>query len=64
MEVAEIGKKENYLKSARLYYRKAIECQPYACQPWLEFAKLEEESGDLEKSQVIFFFLCAKKLIF
>ncbi len=53
IEVAEAAKRENLTKVARTYYKKAIQLQPYASQAWLEYAKLEDECGELEKCQLV-----------
>jgi len=49
LEIAELSKRENHFQEARKIYRKVCEMQPYACQGWLEYSKLEEECGNLEK---------------
>jgi tetratricopeptide (TPR) repeat protein len=49
LELADLAKRENHFKVARKLYRKATKLQPYASQGWLEFSKLEEECGDLQK---------------
>jgi hypothetical protein len=53
IEVAEVAKRENMTKKARAFYKRAIQFQPYASQSWLEYAKLEEECGELEKCKLI-----------
>ena len=52
MDLAEVAKKDNHLHSARKFYRQAVQIQPYASCAWIEYAKLEEECGELNKSQV------------
>lgn len=48
LELADFAKRENKTKEARDFYRIVSNLQPNAIQGWLEFAKLEEECGDLE----------------
>ncbi|KAH3762549.1 Pre-mRNA-splicing factor CLF1 [Pelomyxa schiedti] len=48
LEMADMAKRENVLEEARDYYEKVTELQPYACQGWLEYAKMEEEYGRVE----------------
>eukprot|EP00953_Heterococcus_sp_UTEX-ZZ885_P022305 12348-Heterococcus_DN1.PRE.1 len=47
--MAELSKRENKFDDARRLYRKVTKLQPYACSGWLEYAKLEEECGDLAR---------------
>jgi len=49
LEIAELSKRENRFQEARDIYRRVCNMQPYACQGWLEYSKLEEECGNLEK---------------
>lgn len=49
LELADLAKRENSLKLARKFYREVIKLQPYASQGWLEYAKMEEECGQLDK---------------
>lgn len=58
LEMADIAKRENMLKDAREFYQKATVLHPHASQAWLEYAKLEEECGQLLRCQVLYFVLC------
>eukprot|EP01125_Pyxidicula_operculata_P020859 TRINITY_DN7835_c0_g1_i2.p1 TRINITY_DN7835_c0_g1~~TRINITY_DN7835_c0_g1_i2.p1 ORF type:complete len:910 (+),score=161.15 TRINITY_DN7835_c0_g1_i2:140-2869(+) len=49
LEMADLAKRENRHKEARKYYEAVNKIQPYACKGWLEFAKMEEESGNLHE---------------
>lgn len=49
LELADLAKRENSLKLARKFYRSVIRLQPYASQGWLEYAKMEEECGQLDR---------------
>lgn len=49
LELADLAKRENSLKLARRFYRRVIQLQPYASQGWLEYAKMEEECGQLDR---------------
>jgi len=49
LELADLAKRANKFDEARRVYRKVCTLQPYASQGWLEFSKLEEESGNLER---------------
>src|SRR5262249_8219122 len=41
----------NRLSTSRKYFKKVITLQPTCSQAWLEYAKMEEESGKLDKTQ-------------
>jgi len=47
LELADLSKRANKFKEARTLYKKVCTIQPYACQGWLEYSKLEEECGNL-----------------
>uniref|UniRef100_A0A6B2KYS8 Pre-mRNA-splicing factor Syf1/CRNKL1-like C-terminal HAT-repeats domain-containing protein n=1 Tax=Arcella intermedia TaxID=1963864 RepID=A0A6B2KYS8_9EUKA len=47
LEMADLAKRENKFKEARKYYEIVNHIQPYGCKGWLEYAKMEEESGRL-----------------
>eukprot|EP01126_Amoeba_proteus_P006986 TRINITY_DN12471_c0_g1_i5.p1 TRINITY_DN12471_c0_g1~~TRINITY_DN12471_c0_g1_i5.p1 ORF type:complete len:664 (-),score=182.42 TRINITY_DN12471_c0_g1_i5:166-2157(-) len=47
LEMADLAKRENHFNQARKYYQEVNKIQPYAGKGWLEFAKMEEESGNL-----------------
>ncbi|CAM9244838.1 unnamed protein product [Chrysoparadoxa australica] len=49
LEIADLAKRENRFAEARKLYRKVTKLQPFASQGWLEYSKLEDESGDLPK---------------
>ena len=42
---------------ARQWYANVLQLQPAASQGWLEYAKLEEECGKLERCRVTFLFI-------
>ena len=54
LELADSAKRESMIKEAREYYREATLLHPNASQTWLEYAKLEEECGQLSRCQVFF----------
>lgn len=69
LELADMAKRENMLEQARDYYMKVenittssclifffqvTKLQPYASQGWLEYAKMEEECGQVESCRVWF----------
>eukprot|EP01128_Nolandella_sp_AFSM9_P001820 TRINITY_DN12228_c0_g1_i1.p1 TRINITY_DN12228_c0_g1~~TRINITY_DN12228_c0_g1_i1.p1 ORF type:complete len:1218 (-),score=268.97 TRINITY_DN12228_c0_g1_i1:495-4148(-) len=54
LEIADLAKRENKFNQARHYYRIVNRIQPYAAKGWLEYSKMEEESGHLaECSQIL-----------
>lgn len=53
LELADVAKRESMVKDAREYYREATLLHPHASQTWLEYAKLEEECGQLSRCQKI-----------
>jgi tetratricopeptide (TPR) repeat protein len=53
LELADLAKRSNKLEEARNLFAKVCELQPYACQVWLEFSKLEEEWGHLARCSKI-----------
>ena len=50
LDLADQARRMNDLISARSHFLRASEAQPLAAQCWLEWAKLEEESGHLGES--------------
>ncbi len=50
LEVADLARRHNRCSQARLLYQTALHLDPRASQVYLEYAKLEEESGELESS--------------
>lgn len=48
LEVADLAKRENHFDQAREYYGYVNRNQPFAGKGWLEFAKMEEECGNLK----------------
>jgi tetratricopeptide (TPR) repeat protein len=48
MEIADLAKKKNLFDLARFWFKKATYLQPFSANAWVEYAKLEEEHGDLE----------------
>eukprot|EP01133_Synstelium_polycarpum_P015617 gene15617-18557_t len=53
LELADLANRQNNLKLARKFYRIVTKTQPYISQGWLEYAKMEEDYGRLEKCQQI-----------
>jgi len=53
LEMADLAKRENHIERAVQYYEMVNKLQPYAYQGWLEFAKMEEECGSLNKCKKI-----------
>ena len=49
LELADLAKRSNRYVEARLLYQKVCEVQPYASQGWLEYSKLEEECGRMNR---------------
>lgn len=49
LELADLAKRSNRIIEARERYRRVCELQPYASQGWLEYSKLEEECGHLNR---------------
>uniref|UniRef100_A0A7S4M9K9 Uncharacterized protein n=1 Tax=Vannella robusta TaxID=1487602 RepID=A0A7S4M9K9_9EUKA len=47
LELADLAKRENRISKAREYYEQVNKLQPTAAQGWLEYAKMEEECGNL-----------------
>ena len=52
LELADLAKRSNQYNTARALYHTcvSITCQPFASQGWLEYSKLEEECGNIQKS--------------
>ena len=48
LELADLAKRANRFSEARNLYQKVCRLQPQAIQGWLEFSKLEEESGNMK----------------
>ncbi|EFA76592.1 hypothetical protein PPL_10361 [Heterostelium album PN500] len=53
LELADLANRQSNLKLARKFYRIVTKTQPYISQGWLEYAKMEEDYGRLEKCQQI-----------
>jgi la-related protein 1 len=53
MDLAELAKRENLINEARKWYAQVNILEPKAPQGWLEHAKLEEESGELDKCDLL-----------
>lgn len=49
LDLADLAKRECQIKYACRLFRCATQMQPYAYQGWLEWAKLYEESGEIDK---------------
>ena len=46
LDIADIAKRESKFDEARHFFKIAVSVQPFAYQGWLEFSKMEEESGN------------------
>ena len=53
MDLADYAKRESKFKEAKLLFKLVSYLQPYAYQGWLEYAKMEEECGNQNKSKKI-----------
>ena len=53
LDLADYAKRESRFKEAKLLFKLVSYLQPYAYQGWLEYAKMEEECGNQEKSRKI-----------
>lgn len=53
LELADLSKRENKCEEARTIFRRVNEQYPNVHQGWLDYAKMEEEGGDLEESKRI-----------
>lgn len=51
LQLADMAKKENEFETARGLFHSAVKAQPTSCQGWLDYAKMEEECGDLQHCQ-------------
>ena len=49
LELADLAKRSNRFAEARQLYQRVCELQPCAFQGWLEYSKLEEECGNLNR---------------
>ena len=53
LELADLAKRSNRFGEARTFFAQVCELQPYASQGWLEFSKLEEECGRMNRCSKI-----------
>jgi len=53
LELADLSKRCNNIAESRQLYETVCDIQPYASQGWLEYSKLEEECGDMNRSAAI-----------
>ncbi len=49
LELADLAKRFNRFAEARRLYQHVCQLQPYAFQGWLEYSKLEEECGNMNR---------------
>ena len=49
LELADLSRRSNEYSEARRLYQKVCQLQPYASQGWLEYSKLEEECGHMNR---------------
>ena len=50
LDLADYAKRESRFKEAKVLFKLVSYLQPFAYQGWLEYAKMEEEWGNQEKS--------------
>jgi len=50
LDLADYSKRESRFKEAKMLFKLVSYLQPFAYQGWLEYAKMEEECGNQEKS--------------
>lgn len=53
LDLADYAKRESRFKEAKVLFKLVSYLQPYAYQGWLEYAKMEEECGNQQKSRKI-----------
>lgn len=53
LDLADYAKRESRFKEAKILFKLVSYLQPFAYQGWLEYAKMEEECGNQEKSRKI-----------
>ena len=53
LDLADLAKRESKFTEARHLYKTVVAIQPYAYQGWLEYAKMEEESGLKEECRAV-----------
>ena len=49
VELADLARRTNRFTEARRHYQKVCSLQPYASQGWVEYSKLEEECGNMNR---------------
>lgn len=49
LELADLARRGNRFAEARRLYQKVCQLQPYASQGWVEYSKLEEECGHMNR---------------
>ena len=49
LELADLAKRSNRYVEARRRFQKVMQLQPHASQGWLEYSKLEEECGNMNR---------------
>lgn len=49
IELADLARRTNRFAEARRYFQKVCKLQPYASQGWVEYSKLEEECGNMNR---------------
>lgn len=55
IELADLARRGNRFAEARRLYQKVCQLQPYASQGWVEYSKLEEECGHMNRVANILF---------
>ena len=51
LELADMARREGQTGAARELYREVVGLRPKRSQAWLEYARMEEEAGELERAQ-------------
>jgi len=53
LDLADFAKRESRFREAKILFKLVSYLQPYAYQGWLEYSKMEEECGNIQKSWLI-----------
>lgn len=51
LELADVARREGALEAARALYREVVALRPKRSQAWLEYARMEEDAGELARAQ-------------
>jgi hypothetical protein len=50
LDLADLAKRQSLIKRARVIFKILSYIQPFAYQAWLEYAKMEEEVGNIQRA--------------